>query len=43
MINNDYELVDNQKKRRISIEGNFLQSFEKNSYFDDYFPNYNVD
>ncbi|CAD8110210.1 unnamed protein product [Paramecium sonneborni] len=43
---NNYSSLDNQKKqkkRRISIEANFVQSFEKISQFDDYFPHYNVD
>lgn len=35
--------LDNQKRRRSSIEGNFMESFEKISQFDDYFPHYNVD
>lgn len=39
----NYSILENQKKRRTSIEGNFLQSFEKIIQFDDYFPNYNVD
>ncbi|CAD8180641.1 unnamed protein product [Paramecium octaurelia] len=39
----NYSIVENQKKRRTSIEGNFMQSFEKISQFDDYFPHYNVD
>ncbi|CAD8076456.1 unnamed protein product [Paramecium primaurelia] len=42
MISN-YSVFDNHKRRRTSIEGNFMQSFEKISQFDDYFPHYNVD
>ncbi|CAD8184105.1 unnamed protein product [Paramecium octaurelia] len=42
MISNS-SVVDNPKKSRISIEGNCMQSFEKISQFDDYFPHYNVD
>ncbi|CAD8178313.1 unnamed protein product [Paramecium pentaurelia] len=42
MISN-YSVLDNHKRRRTSIEGNFMQSFEKISQFDDYFPHYNVD
>ncbi|CAD8199238.1 unnamed protein product [Paramecium pentaurelia] len=39
----NYSIIENQKQRRTSIEGNFLQSFEKISQFDDYFPHYNLD
>ncbi|CAD8104427.1 unnamed protein product [Paramecium sonneborni] len=42
MVNSKIEYEDNFN-RRISIENNFLEQFEKINQFDDYYPQYNVD
>ncbi|CAD8109711.1 unnamed protein product [Paramecium sonneborni] len=42
MVNSGIE-QNNNFNRRISIENNFLELFEKLNSFDDYFPHYNVD
>ncbi|CAD8193459.1 unnamed protein product [Paramecium pentaurelia] len=42
MVTNKIEQLDNYN-RRISIENNFLELFEKFNSYDDYFPHYNVD